>query len=142
MDLTWLSAILVGAGYLALGYFIGSQYPPRFLFSHKLSTKHKEDASLLNDNDNKKRNTKSKLKDPLEIEQLAEILDDFKMVLLKIPSFSPNPCTQSQWVASKIVPFFCRYLLSGMILKWVKGRLLLNAGTQFLTILTLKVRMR
>ena len=37
----------MGAGYLALGYFIGSQYPPRFLFSHKLSTKHKEDSSLL-----------------------------------------------------------------------------------------------
>ncbi|KAL5129793.1 Peptidyl-tRNA hydrolase 2, mitochondrial [Glycine soja] len=81
MELSWLSAILVGAGYLALGYFIGSQYPPRFLFSHKLSTKQK-DASLLNDSDNKKRNTKSKLEDPLEIEQLAEILDDFKMILV------------------------------------------------------------
>ena len=125
MDLTWLSAILVGAGYLALGYFIGSQYPPRFLFSHKLSTKHKEDASLLNDNDNKKRNTKSKLEDPLEI----EILVDFNIVLLKILSFSPYPCTLSLCVASKTVPFLCRYSLSGMILKWVKGRLLLNAGT-------------
>ncbi|RDY02948.1 Peptidyl-tRNA hydrolase 2, mitochondrial [Mucuna pruriens] len=81
MELTWLSAILVGAGYLALGYFIGSQYPPRFLFSHRLLSKHK-DASLLNDSDTKKRTTKSKLKDPLEIEQLASILDDFKMILV------------------------------------------------------------
>ncbi|XP_061362697.1 uncharacterized protein LOC133306394 [Gastrolobium bilobum] len=84
MDLTWLSAILVGAGYLALGYFIGSQYPPRFLFSvsPRFLTKDK-DSSLLNDKDNnKKRNTKSKLKDPLEIEQLADILDDFKMILV------------------------------------------------------------
>ncbi|XP_020202870.1 peptidyl-tRNA hydrolase 2, mitochondrial [Cajanus cajan] len=82
MELTWLSAILVGAGYLAFGYFIGSQYPPRFLFSHKLLTKHKDDDSLLNDTDNKKRNSKSKLKDPLEIEKLANILDDFKMILV------------------------------------------------------------
>jgi len=94
MELTWLSAILVGAGYLALGYFIGSQYPPTFLFSRKLLAKH-NDAALLNDTHNKKRNSKSKLKDPLQIEQLADILDDFKMVL-KIPFvFSPNPCAQS-----------------------------------------------
>lgn len=86
MELTWLSAILVGAGYLALGYFIGSQYPPRFLFSHKLLTKQKDD-SLLSDNDNKKRNSESKLKDPHEIEQLAAILDDFKMVLFKFHLF-------------------------------------------------------
>ncbi|XP_027353956.1 peptidyl-tRNA hydrolase 2, mitochondrial [Abrus precatorius] len=81
MELTWLSAILVGAGYLAFGYFIGSQYPPRFLFSHRLLTKPK-DHSLLNDNDTKKKNSKSKHKDPLEIEQLADILDDFKMILV------------------------------------------------------------
>lgn len=82
MELTWLSAILVGAGYLALGYFIGSQYPPRFLFSHKLLTKQKDDSLLSDNNDNKKRNSKFKLKDPLEIEQLAAILDDFKMILV------------------------------------------------------------
>ncbi|ESW03596.1 hypothetical protein PHAVU_011G027100 [Phaseolus vulgaris] len=81
MELTWLSAILVGAGYLALGYFIGSQYPPTFLFSRKLLAK-RNDATLLNDTDNKKRNSKSKLKDPLQIEQLADILDDFKMILV------------------------------------------------------------
>lgn len=81
MDLTWLSAILVGAGYLALGYFIGSKYPPRFLFSRKL-TKHPND-----NNTNKNNNTKSKTKEPLEIEQLADILDDFKMVIIKFPFF-------------------------------------------------------
>ncbi|BAT91125.1 uncharacterized protein HKW66_Vig0137040 [Vigna angularis] len=80
MELTWLSAILVGAGYLALGYFIGSQYPPRFIFSRKLLTKD-NDATLFNDTNNK-RNSKSKLKDPLQIEQLADILDDFKMILV------------------------------------------------------------
>ncbi|XP_022640165.1 peptidyl-tRNA hydrolase 2, mitochondrial-like [Vigna radiata var. radiata] len=74
MELTWLSTILVGAGYLALGYFIGSQYPPRFIFSRKLLTKH-NDATLFNDTNNK-RNSKSKLKDPLQIEQLADILKD------------------------------------------------------------------
>ncbi|KAL1324459.1 hypothetical protein HN51_034633 [Arachis hypogaea] len=72
MELTWLSAIIVGAGYLALGYFIGSKYPPRFLFSSKLSI----------DNTNRNSNTKSKPKESLEIEQLANILDDFKMVLV------------------------------------------------------------
>ncbi|KAL2329162.1 hypothetical protein Fmac_022589 [Flemingia macrophylla] len=83
MEVAWLSAILVGAGYLALGYFIGSQYPPRFLFSHKLLSRHKkDDSSLLNVSDSKKRNSKSKLKDPLEIEKLADILDDFKMILV------------------------------------------------------------
>ncbi|MCI35673.1 peptidyl-tRNA hydrolase 2 mitochondrial-like, partial [Trifolium medium] len=80
-------AILVGAGYLALGFFIGSHYPHRFPLSRKFSfSKDNEDASLLNDNDNNngkhKKNTKSKIKDPLEIEQLADILHDFKMILV------------------------------------------------------------
>jgi PTH2 family peptidyl-tRNA hydrolase len=80
MEMSWLSAILVGAGYLALGFFIGSHYPPRFPLSRKFSfSKDKEDDSLLNNNKQNK-NTKSKIKDPLEIEQLADILDDFKMV--------------------------------------------------------------
>ncbi|CAJ2679674.1 unnamed protein product [Trifolium pratense] len=88
MEMSWLSAILVGAGYLALGFFIGSHYHPRFPLSRKfsLSKDKEEDASLLNDNDNNngkhKKNTKSKVKDPLEIEQLADILDDFKMILV------------------------------------------------------------
>lgn len=82
-----MSAILVGA---AFGYFIGSQYPHRFLFPHRrsLSSKDKE-PSLLNDDSNsssknkkKKNSSNSKLKDPLEVEQLADILDDFKMILV------------------------------------------------------------
>lgn len=93
MELTWLSAILVGAGYLALGYFIGSQYPPRFLFSLRFP----KDTSLVNANKNKK-NTNSKLKEPLEIEQLADILDDFKMVFIKFLPFPHNPLTKSYWV--------------------------------------------
>ncbi|KAK2381358.1 Peptidyl-tRNA hydrolase II (PTH2) family protein [Trifolium repens] len=83
MEMSWLSAILVGAGYLALGFFIGSHYPPRFPLSRKFSfSKDKEDDSLLNHNNKQKKNTKSKIKDPLEIEQLADILDDFKMILV------------------------------------------------------------
>ncbi|KAE9620275.1 hypothetical protein Lal_00019847 [Lupinus albus] len=76
MELTWLSLVLVGAGYLAFGYFIGSHYPSRFLLSSL--------RSLPKDNkfNNKNNNTKSKLKDPLPIEQLAQILDDFKMILV------------------------------------------------------------
>ncbi|OIV99595.1 hypothetical protein TanjilG_17405 [Lupinus angustifolius] len=75
MELTWLSFILVGAGYLAFGYFIGSHYPSRFLISSLRS--HPKDNNF-----NKKNNGKSKFKDPLPIEQLAEILDDFKMILV------------------------------------------------------------
>lgn len=67
MDLSWLSAILVGAGCLAIGYCIGS-LRPSFIF---LTTK-----KDLKDADVKK----SKAKEPLEIEKLADILDDFKMV--------------------------------------------------------------
>ncbi|CAL0329333.1 unnamed protein product [Lupinus luteus] len=71
MELTWLSFILVGA----FGYFIGSHYPSRFLLSSL--------RSLPKDNNfNNKNNSKSKFKDPLPIEQLAQILDDFKMILV------------------------------------------------------------
>ncbi|GAU39966.1 hypothetical protein TSUD_61550 [Trifolium subterraneum] len=97
MEMSWLSAILVGAGYLALGFFIGSHYPPRFPLSRNFSFSNKDkedDASLLNDNDNNngkhKKNSKPKIKDPLEIEQLADILDDFKMKHTNIEI--PRPC--------------------------------------------------
>ncbi|XP_065852627.1 uncharacterized protein [Euphorbia lathyris] len=72
MDFSWLSAILVGAGCLAFGYCIGSRRPA-FIF---LRTKLPKDADFAG---SKK---KSKPKQPLEIEQLADILDDFKMILV------------------------------------------------------------
>lgn len=71
MDLAWLSAIVVGAGCLVLGYYIGSKYPPRVFVKAKLA---KSNESSRN---GKK---KDKTKEPLEVENLADILDDFKMV--------------------------------------------------------------
>jgi hypothetical protein len=66
---------------LLLQYHQKSHYPPCFPFSCKFSfSKDKEHDSLLNHNNKQNTNTKSKIKDPLEIEQLADILDDFKMV--------------------------------------------------------------
>lgn len=61
MDLTWLSALIVGA---ALGFCIGTR-------------RSKPVVVATNDGD-----IKNKSKGPLEIEKLADILDDFKMVLL------------------------------------------------------------
>ncbi|CAK8576854.1 unnamed protein product [Lathyrus sativus] len=84
MEVSWLSAILVGAGYLAFGYFIGSHYPHRFFFSNRFSSPKDKDDSLLNHNNSskQKKNSKPKIKDSLEVEQLAEILEDFKMILV------------------------------------------------------------
>lgn len=72
MDLGWLSAILVGAGCLALGYCIGTRRPSWIFLSAKVA----KDASF---GDGSKKN---KPKEPLEIEKLADILDDFKMILV------------------------------------------------------------
>lgn len=72
MDVTWLSAILVGAGCLALGFFVGS----RKTVSRFLLTKVAETATLVDGN------KKGRGKPPLEIEKLAEIMEDFKMVLV------------------------------------------------------------
>lgn len=70
MYLTWLSTIIVGAGCLALGYCIGAR-PAGIFFSAR---KAKAAAIALE-------NKKNKAKGPFEIEKLADILDDFKMVL-------------------------------------------------------------
>ncbi|KAK0581673.1 hypothetical protein LWI29_016728 [Acer saccharum] len=73
MDLTWLSTI-IGAGCLALGYCIGARCPARiFVFARKA----KIAAALASENKQNK-----KAKEPLEIEKLADILEDFKMVLV------------------------------------------------------------
>ncbi|KAF5735432.1 Peptidyl-tRNA hydrolase II family protein isoform 1 [Tripterygium wilfordii] len=68
---TWLSTIIVGAGCLALGYCIGTRHPA-YTF---LSTRIGKDIEV----SGKKKN---KLREPLEIEILADILEDFKMVLV------------------------------------------------------------
>ncbi|XP_010558631.1 PREDICTED: peptidyl-tRNA hydrolase 2, mitochondrial [Tarenaya hassleriana] len=70
MDLTWLSALIVGA---ALGYCIGTRRPARIFTSSKNVAKNVAAAGG---------NKKNKSKEPLEIEKLADILDDFKMVLV------------------------------------------------------------
>ena len=71
MDLTFLSAVLVGAGCLALGYYIGARYPGHVFISTRLT----KDSAVVGNG--KKKN---KPKEPLEIEKLADILEDFKMV--------------------------------------------------------------
>ncbi|XP_062093201.1 uncharacterized protein LOC133798751 isoform X1 [Humulus lupulus] len=76
MDLSWLSAILVGAGCLALGYFAGTSYPARIFLSPRSS---KDTTALVSTKKNKK---KDNPKDPFEIEKLADILQDFKMILV------------------------------------------------------------
>ncbi|KAJ8771298.1 hypothetical protein K2173_026475 [Erythroxylum novogranatense] len=72
MDFTWL---LIAAGSLALGYCIGSRRPA-FLFLRatkfcKNSTQTPPSVVV-----------GAKSKDPLDIEKLADVLDDFKMVLV------------------------------------------------------------
>ncbi|KAK4740653.1 hypothetical protein SAY87_024241 [Trapa incisa] len=72
MDISWLSAILVGAGCLALGYYIGERHPAFFFFQ----TRKAKETSVSNGG------KKTKPKETLEIEKLADIMDDFKMVLV------------------------------------------------------------
>lgn len=79
MGLGWVGAILVGAGWLALGYCFGARYPPaRILVSARRLAKQKAVAS--DDNGKKKK----KIKDPLDVEKLADILQDFKMVHISL----------------------------------------------------------
>ncbi|KAF2306699.1 hypothetical protein GH714_020641 [Hevea brasiliensis] len=73
MDLRWLSAILVGAGCLALGYCIGSRRPAFIFLRAKLA----KDGTLFGSG-----SKKNKSKEPFDVEKLADILDDFKMVLV------------------------------------------------------------
>lgn len=70
--LTWLSAIIVGAGCLAFGYYVGARYPGRFLVS---ATGAKATVS-------KNGNKKNHNQETLEVDKLADILEDFKMVLV------------------------------------------------------------
>lgn len=68
MEFSWLSAIIVGAGCLALGYLVGASY------------RSPKGAALISFGSKKKK--KDNPKEPLEIENLADILDDFKMILV------------------------------------------------------------
>ncbi|KAI5657389.1 hypothetical protein M9H77_26182 [Catharanthus roseus] len=73
IDMTWLSALLLGAGCLALGYLIGARHSARLFLSPRVS----KDTDITSNG--KKKN---QVKQPLEIEKLADILEDFKMVLV------------------------------------------------------------
>ncbi|XP_010246075.1 PREDICTED: peptidyl-tRNA hydrolase 2, mitochondrial isoform X2 [Nelumbo nucifera] len=66
MDLSWLSAFLVGAGCLALGYLTGTRHR-----AHSIVVKQNPAAFAVDRN-----------KGPLDIEKLADIVEDFKMVLV------------------------------------------------------------
>ncbi|KAF4393356.1 hypothetical protein CsatB_009984 [Cannabis sativa] len=76
MDLSWLSAILVGAGCLAMGYFVGTSNPgTNFLSTRSI----KDTTALVSTRTNKK---KDNPKDPFEIENLVDNFEDFKMILV------------------------------------------------------------
>ncbi|CAA2968060.1 peptidyl-tRNA hydrolase 2, mitochondrial-like [Olea europaea var. sylvestris] len=73
IDMTWFSALLLGAGCLALGYFIGARQSARIFLSPRVS----KGSEIVVEGKSKNRG-----KQPLEIEKLADILEDFKMVLV------------------------------------------------------------
>ncbi|KAK4433181.1 Peptidyl-tRNA hydrolase 2, mitochondrial [Sesamum alatum] len=72
IEMTWLSALLIGAGCFALGCLIGARHSSRSPFRLSRDTEITDDAS-------KKKN---RGKQPLEVEKLADIIHDFKMVLV------------------------------------------------------------
>ncbi|XP_012844119.1 PREDICTED: peptidyl-tRNA hydrolase 2, mitochondrial isoform X1 [Erythranthe guttata] len=72
IEMTWISAFFIGAGCLALGWLIGGRR------SSRAAPKSSKDAEI-NDGGRKKIN---RGKPPLEVEKLAEIIEDFKMVLV------------------------------------------------------------
>ncbi|KAL3521764.1 hypothetical protein ACH5RR_019913 [Cinchona calisaya] len=73
IDMTWLSAFLLGAGCLALGYLIGvRRSAPVFCSTRELNH---TDRKI----NGKKKN---QVKPALDVEKLADILEDFKMVLV------------------------------------------------------------
>nr|AMP82912.1 MIZU-KUSSEI 1 protein [Catalpa bungei] len=68
---TWLTAFFIGAGCFALGCLIGKGRSTRGAFRSK--------DTEITDNGRKKNNL---VKQPLEVEKLADIIEDFKMVLV------------------------------------------------------------
>lgn len=142
MDLTWLSAIVVGAGCLVLGYYIGSKYPPRIFFK----------AKLAKSNESSRSGKKDKPKEALEIESLADILDDFKMVCFCVSlSLSIHLkiwltfTMTSRWSVSlskklnNILLYLCRFWLWEMIWKWAKEKLLPSAGIFYQLVIALSL---
>ncbi|MCL7033162.1 hypothetical protein MKW94_026718 [Papaver nudicaule] len=79
MDPSWLNTFLVGTGCLVLGYLLKTGlHKDCFL---KFFTRAKTTVAIEN-KDQQKHEAQSKPKTPLEVEKLAEILEDFKMVLV------------------------------------------------------------
>ncbi|XP_047330918.1 peptidyl-tRNA hydrolase 2, mitochondrial [Impatiens glandulifera] len=72
MDMTWLTILLAGASCFALGYIVGVRRPGCL----SLLARRGNSESIVS---GKKKNS---LKAPLEIEKLADILEDYKMVLV------------------------------------------------------------
>ncbi|XP_027161143.1 peptidyl-tRNA hydrolase 2, mitochondrial isoform X1 [Coffea eugenioides] len=74
IDMTWLSAFLLGAGCLAFGYLIGIRHSARLFRSTAALTDTGTPITYRKNN--------NQLKPAIEIEKLADILEDFKMVHL------------------------------------------------------------
>ncbi|KAI3874935.1 hypothetical protein MKW98_019508 [Papaver atlanticum] len=77
MDPSWLSTFMVGTGCLVLGYLLKPGLH-RNCFN-KFFTSAKATVVI---EENQQKHEQTKPKTPLEIEKLAEILEDFKMVLV------------------------------------------------------------
>lgn len=80
MDVSWLNALLLGAGCLALGYLIATRRLTRRSLSPPPSAL--DDSSDGQGQMMMMMKKKKQQQEPLEIEKLAEILEDFKMVLV------------------------------------------------------------
>ncbi|CAA0814473.1 Peptidyl-tRNA hydrolase II (PTH2) family protein [Striga hermonthica] len=72
VGMAWVSALLIGAGCFAIGLLFGSRRSSRS--SALFPTKAEIDGDI------RKKNTPRK--QPLEVEKLADIIEDFKMVLV------------------------------------------------------------
>lgn len=73
MDLSWLNALLLGAGCFVLGYLTASRRGLRLSFSSLLSGTGRGGG---------KKSKKGREQESIDIEKLADILEDFKMVLV------------------------------------------------------------
>lgn len=72
-DMAWLGAFFLGASCLAIAYLFGAWHSAHLFLSRRASG----EAGIVADLNKKKASKQS-----LEIENLAEILEDFKMVLV------------------------------------------------------------
>ncbi|RWR72133.1 peptidyl-tRNA hydrolase 2, mitochondrial [Cinnamomum micranthum f. kanehirae] len=82
MDVSWLNALLLGAGCLALGYLIATRRLTRRSLSPPPPPSALDDSSDGQGQMMMMMKKKKQQQEPLEIEKLAEILEDFKMVLV------------------------------------------------------------